>query len=178
MAIHPTLRRSQAVAASSQNALSPQQTRDVSAWTEQAAAALHDLNISGSGPGLNSERDNDVPISATGPDSTAVNISALQTASGESVSLAIPLADEHAGGDSVTSRSGHSPGDANAGVRPTVSTSVSGSQARPPKVSVSFRRRENVPSGRDSMRRREELAKGKDGSRRRQRWENGMLNIL
>lgn len=79
MAIHPTLRRSQAT---SGNTLSPQQAMAISTWTEQATASLQNLNVSQSPPAR------DENASAAGPASTR------QTFRGTSVSLEIPLDDD------------------------------------------------------------------------------------
>lgn len=97
----------------------------IEAWTEETATALGNLTISYS---MNTQ--------------------------GNSVTLQIPLDEEH------------------------------GNQPRPSDkpVTASVKPASHVRSGeilrRDSLKRRESLLKGKDGSRRRQRWENGAETFL
>ncbi|KAE8350179.1 R3H-associated N-terminal domain-containing protein [Aspergillus coremiiformis] len=143
MAIHPTLRSP----SDGQGALSPQQARAISAWSEQAAAHLENLTISDSVP----TADKDCSV----PDPTSTR-SALR---GTTVTLSIPLDDPVPSTGSTTFPR----------VRVLGRTSTEAQQV----PSVSFRRRE--PLRRDSLKRREALLKGKDGSRRRQRWENDRL---
>ena len=142
--------------------MSPQQMRDVSAWTEQTVAhnllglsepppsGLHDPTLSEIRRPTNRDSSNEhdaggFPI--TGTDAVPL--------------LTISHDDEYA----IRNQ------DANANVIDTAA------QPQTSKVSVSFRRKEKQSSAnqRDSTRRREALLKGKDGSRRRQRWENDRL---
>ncbi|PYH97442.1 hypothetical protein BO71DRAFT_396133 [Aspergillus ellipticus CBS 707.79] len=142
MAIHPSFPSE----ADPRGNLSPQQTRAISAWTEQAAASLESLTLSESVPIGN----RNVSFSPSTPTRTGLR--------GATVSLSIPLDDPApaAEGASVSK------------------LKLLGQPAKETKVtSVSFRRRE--PIRRDSLKRREALLKGKDGSRRRQRWENDRL---
>ncbi|OJD22066.1 hypothetical protein ACJ73_06592 [Blastomyces percursus] len=124
MAIHPTLH--------AEGSLTPQQAREISVWSQQAAQSIH---VDGAG----------VTPTARVP--------------GTSVSLAIPLDDEH-----------HPPTSLPLRVRTaTIGDDTSGDVVS----SVTYRRRE--PLRRDSLKRRDALLKGKEGSRRRQRWENDRL---
>ncbi|OAX78499.1 hypothetical protein ACJ72_07192 [Emergomyces africanus] len=113
-----------------EGSLSPQQAQEISAWTQQAAQSIH------SGDGA-------TPITRV---------------PGTSVSLAIPLDDEH-----------HLP--SSLPLRERTATNDKGSV--PIAASATYSRRE--PLRRDSLKRREALLKGKEGSRRRQRWENDRL---
>ncbi|EAW13371.1 uncharacterized protein ACLA_054180 [Aspergillus clavatus NRRL 1] len=142
MAIHPTL----SSPAGSQGRLTPQQTRAISAWSEQAAAAsLQSLTLSDS-----------VSSIAEAVQNTPTRVSALR---GASVALSIPL-DDPVPAAQTESKS-------------RVKIAVRESDESQQIASVSFRRRETLR--RDSLKRREALLKGKDGSRRRQRWENDRL---
>ncbi|PGG96497.1 hypothetical protein AJ79_09557 [Helicocarpus griseus UAMH5409] len=127
MAIHPTLHVD--------GSLTPQQAQEISVWSQRAARAIHGDNA---------------PTSTEGATSTA-------RVPGTSVSLAIPLDDEHHPPTSLPLR---------------VRTAPNGETAAP-VASATYRRRE--PLRRDSQKRREALLKGKEGSRRRQRWENDRL---
>ncbi|OJJ46388.1 hypothetical protein ASPZODRAFT_132482 [Penicilliopsis zonata CBS 506.65] len=146
MAIHPHLPSPSPTP--SRGSLTPQQTRAISAWTEQATASLEDLTLS--------------EVVTVG-DGTAAPTSTRRVMRGaSSVTLTIPLDD-------------HLPP---AELSPTprmrlANRTPAAAENEAPKVSVSFRRRE--PLRRDSLKRREALLKGKDGSRRRQRWENDRL---
>ncbi|PLB50577.1 hypothetical protein P170DRAFT_508743 [Aspergillus steynii IBT 23096] len=142
MAIHPSLRPQSDV----QGNLSPQQTRAISAWTEQATASLENLTITETVPAAQN---------AACAESTPAG-GALR---GATVSLSIPLDDPIPTADHQSTTGARFLG------RPSNQT-----QQVP---TVSFRRRE--PLRRDSLKRREALLKGKDGSRRRQRWENDRL---
>lgn len=139
MAIHPSLRPQ----SDAQGRLSPQQTRAISAWTEQAAASLENLTISETAPAAQN---------AACSESTHTG----GTLRGATVSLSIPLDDPTPPTDQSTAK-------------PRLLGRASNQTQQVP--TVSFRRRE--PLRRDSLKRREALLKGKDGSRRRQRWENG-----
>jgi hypothetical protein len=142
MAIHPTLHPRPAA----QSTLTTQQTLAISAWTEQAAASLQNLNISQEA----SARETDAAASRP-----VVAGTVLQ---GTSVSLTIPLDD-------------HPPTtEGRPALRARIADGVD--EERPQRVSLTYRRRE--PSRRYSLKRREALLKGKEVSRRRQRWENGM----
>lgn len=141
MAIHPSLRPQ----SEAQGSLSPQQTRAISAWTEQATASLENLTISETMPAAR----NDACAEST-PTGGALR--------GATVSLSIPLDDPNPAADHQSAAKTRFLGQA--------------SNQTKQVPSVTFRRRE--PLRRDSLKRREALLKGKDGSRRRQRWENGM----
>ncbi|KAL2379323.1 hypothetical protein RJZ90_005369 [Blastomyces dermatitidis] len=115
-----------------EGSLTPQQAREISVWSQQAVQSIH---VDGAG-GIPTAR---VP--------------------GTSVSLAIPLDDEHHPPTSLPLR---------------VRTATNGGDTSGDVVSsVTYRRRE--PLRRDSLKRRDALLKGKEGSRRRQRWENDRL---
>ncbi|KAK2742540.1 hypothetical protein FQN55_007826 [Onygenales sp. PD_40] len=111
--------------------LTPQQARDISTWSQQTSQSIH--------------------VAATGGD--AISTARLP---GTSVSLAIPLDDEHHPAEGLPLRVRTAP---NAETIPI--------------ASATYRRRE--PLRRDSLKRRDALLKGKEGSRRRQRWENDRL---
>lgn len=153
MAIHPAL-HSTSPAATQPNqvsALSPQQIRQVSAWTEQAALSLRNLDLSGSmSPSLDSDGVVPLgPLSSSGnPAGTAGRfLTRQQSTATESPAVPVAIAPDY------------------------------GNPTQPARASLPFRRREKVKQSnvqRDSTTRRETLLKGKDGSRRRQRWENGI----
>lgn len=145
MAIHPELHSQ----VHPQGSLSPQQTRAISAWTEQTTASLEDLTISDSVS---------VPICDEN-ESASRSRPALR---GASLPLTIPLDDPTP-----------APQEERSTQRVRFVTRSGAPKETQQVPSVSFRRRE--PLRRDSLRRREALQKGKDGSRRRQRWENGTL---
>ena len=152
MAIHPELYAS----SPSQGHLTPQQSRAISAWTDQATASLEDLTLT---------------------DSVTAGTSARSAGlRGAAVPLTIPLDDpvpvsqQHPATTASTEQTSVSR------VRLVTQSGVHATETSPKVPTVSFRRRE--PLRRDSLRRREALQKGKDGSRRRQRWENGMLLVL
>ncbi|KAG2421818.1 hypothetical protein HFD88_005794 [Aspergillus terreus] len=141
MAIHPGLRPH----ISPQGHLSPQQTRAISAWSEQAAASLENLTIS--------------EPATTGENTLSPSRGGLR---GATVSLSIPLDDPVPSPETTAHPRVKFLGTSSAAPAQTSKT-----------PSVAFRRRE--PLRRDSLKRREALLKGKDGSRRRQRWENDRL---
>lgn len=137
MAIHPELRSQ-----GPQGHLSPQQNHAISAWTEQAAASLQGLTISGS---------RDEPISIV--DSTTARTGLR----GASVSLAIPLDDDVPVTDAqsssrvkVVGRSGE----------PQQTRSVT-FRRREPIRRDSLRRREALLKGKDGSRRRQRWENGK-----------------
>ncbi|PGH34645.1 hypothetical protein GX50_02535 [[Emmonsia] crescens] len=118
-----------------EGSLTPQQAQEISAWTQRAAQSIHGDDGNGDG---------------------AVSIAIVP---GTSVSLAIPLDDEH-----------HPP---SSSLPLRVRTATNGESSDPIASSAAYRRRE--PLRRDSLKRRDALLKGKEGSRRRQRWENDRL---
>ncbi|PYI24273.1 hypothetical protein BO99DRAFT_321367 [Aspergillus violaceofuscus CBS 115571] len=144
MAIHPSFPSE----ADPRGNLSPQQAQAISIWTEQAAASLENLTISG--PVSSSDR----VVSLSQSTSTRTSFR------GTMVSLSIPLDDPVPKTESASA----------ARVKLLGQPSTKDVQQ---VASVSIRRRE--PMRRDSLKRREALLKGKDGSRRRQRWENDRL---
>lgn len=154
MAIHPKLSPSPSPAQQQQQqqqqpqgvSLSPQQTTEISAWTEEASQSLRDFHISTS--------------------SAHAEQSPTPAARDSSSNLVIPLDVDH--------HHHHRHRHHHAEQTPTqlrvknvrVESAEADESAR-----VVYRRRE--PIHRDSLKRREALLKGKEGSRRRQRWENG-----
>ena len=135
MAIHPELRPQ----GFSQGPLTPQQTRAISAWTEQATASLRGLSVS--------ETTRDEPI--------VVDSTARPGLRGASVSLAIPLDDDlPPTGARSTSRvkiSDH----------PEAQQSQSVSfRRREPIRRDSLKRREALLKGKDGSRRRQRWENG------------------
>lgn len=135
MAIHPELRPQSATP----GPLSPQQTRAISAWTEQATASLQGLTVS----------------EPTGDEPVIVHSTARPGLRGASVSLAIPLDDEDtATGARATSRvnrSGHPEAQESQSVR---------FRRREPIRRDSLRRREALLKGKDGSRRRQRWENG------------------
>ncbi|OJD10209.1 hypothetical protein AJ78_08687 [Emergomyces pasteurianus Ep9510] len=113
-----------------EGSLTPHQAQEISAWTQQASQSIH--GDDGATPTTR------VP--------------------GTSVSLTIPLDDEHPSPSSLPLR---------------VRMATHGEGSAPVVSSATYSRRE--PLRRDSLKRRDALLKGKEGSRRRQRWENDRL---
>lgn len=125
MAIHPDLRSSQA------QGLSPQQTRAISAWTEQATASLQSLNLS-------EPRDEPVTV-----------VDSPSGLRGASVSLAIPLDDDVPPSRvKFSGRENHQP-------RPSATF-----RRREPIRRDSLRRREALLKGKDGSRRRQRWENG------------------
>lgn len=147
MAIHPELHAS----SPSQGHLTPQQSRAISAWTDQATASLEDLTLTETVPDRTGDYRDESPSRQRSVRATGMR--------GAAVPLTIPL-DDPVPAQVATEQ------------QPSRLRLVAPQTAQKPPT-VSFRRRE--PLRRDSLKRREALQKGKDGSRRRQRWENGML---
>lgn len=135
MAIHPELRPQ----SPSPGALSPQQTRAISAWTEQATASLQTLTVS--------DPSRDEPVVVDSPSRTSRR--------GPSVSLAIPLDDEApATGARNTSRVKIA-GRPETQQRQTVSF-----RRHEPIRRDSLRRREALLKGKDGSRRRQRWENG------------------
>lgn len=136
MAIHPEFRSQ-----GPQATLSPQQTRSISAWTEQAATSLQGLTISDT---------RDEPLSII--DSTTARTGLR----GASVSLAIPLDDDIPVTDTrQTSRVKL--------VGPSSQTQSVTFRRREPLRRDSLRRREALLKGKDGSRRRQRWENGMCG---------------
>ncbi|KAG5295348.1 hypothetical protein I7I48_12205 [Histoplasma ohiense] len=114
-----------------EGSLTPQHAQMISGWLQQSSQSIHS-------------------------DGAGVNPTARVP--GTSVSLAIPLDEEHTPLTSLPLR---------------VRTTANGDTNFHVASSATYTRKE--PLRRDSLKRRDALLKGKDGSRRRQRWENDRL---
>ncbi|EGC48628.1 conserved hypothetical protein [Histoplasma capsulatum var. duboisii H88] len=114
-----------------EGSLTPQHAQVISGWLQQSSQSIHS-------------------------DGAGVNPTARVP--GTSVSLAIPLDEEHTPLTSLPLR---------------VRTAANGDTNSHVASSATYSRRE--PFRRDSLKRRDALLKGKEGSRRRQRWENDRL---
>jgi hypothetical protein len=138
MAIHPTLPST----ANSQGHLTPQQTRAISAWSEQAAASLRNLTLSESG----SAGDRNVEFIST-------RDSPLR---GSSVALSIPLDDPvpvvHTGALPKVKLVTREPE-----TQPVTSVSF---RRREPIRRDSLKRREALLKGKDGSRRRQRWENG------------------
>lgn len=127
MVIHPELR-------ANGPALSPQQTRAISAWTEQATASLGGMTLS--------EQSRDEPISVGDAPSTRTGLR------GASVSLAIPLDDDVPAAERTK--------EAETGQKnPSVTY-----RRREPIRRDSLKRREALLKGKDGSRRRQRWENG------------------
>ncbi|EDN04338.1 conserved hypothetical protein [Histoplasma mississippiense (nom. inval.)] len=113
--------------------LTPQHVQVISGWLQQSAQSIHS-------------------------DGAGVNPTARVP--GTSVSLAIPLDEEHTPLTSLPL---------------PVRTTANGDTNSHVVSSATYSRRE--PLRRDSLKRRDALLKGKEGSRRRQRWENDLAAL-
>ncbi|KAG5296391.1 hypothetical protein I7I50_09506 [Histoplasma capsulatum G186AR] len=114
-----------------EGSLTPQPAQVISGWLQQSSQSIHS-------------------------DGAGVNPTARVP--GTSVSLAIPLDEEHTPLTSLPLR---------------LRTAANGDTNSHVASSATYSRRE--PLHRDSLKRRDALLKGKEGSRRRQRWENDRL---